>query len=372
MAGNFISDHLKIAAMSIIDKYLTKEVLKFFSIILITVIGIFLAVDFFEKIDNFLEAGLPFLKALKFFQLRIPYITAQMAPVGMLLAILIVFGLMNKNNELIALKSSGVSIYYFLRPVLALAFILSIFLFLLSDIVVPLSINKANRIWLEEVKKKSALTSREQNIWIKGNRSIFHINYYNPSSQTISGITLYFFDNNFSLIRRVDARSGYFQDGKWIFLELMEQKLEKEQGDYLITFHEKRAEPLDFLPEDLKRVIKKSEEMNFSELHAYIKNVEAEGYDAISYRADLHAKIATPFICIILGILATGIAVKRKIKEGLSLNIVYGIGVIFLYTILYYFCISLGHGGKLPPIIAAWIANIIFLCFGILTLLSAE
>ena len=107
--------------MSIIGKYLTYEILKFFCIILLTVIGIYLAVDFFEKIDNFLEAGLPLSKVLTFFQLRIPFIVAQITPVSILLAVLIVFGLMNKNYELIAFRSSGVGIYFFLKPIISLS-----------------------------------------------------------------------------------------------------------------------------------------------------------------------------------------------------------------------------------------------------------
>lgn len=358
--------------MTIIDKYLTKEILKFLGLILVMVISIFLTVDFFEKIDNFIEAGATLSKVLSFFQLRIPFIIVQIAPFSILLAVLIVFGLMNKKNELIALKSSGISIYYLLRPVLFIACIMGILLFLLANIVVPITINKANKIWLEEIKKKSAVIARKQNIWIKGNRSIFHIKYYNPSNQTISGITLYYFDQTFRLSRRVDARSGYFEFGKWVFRDLMEQRLEKGQNDYSITFHKERIEPLEFVPEDFKRVIKKSEEMNLLELLAYIRNVESEGYDATSYRVDLHAKVAFPFICIILSLCAMGIAAKRKMKTGLSLNITYGIGVIFLYWIFYSFCLSIGYGGMLPPFIAAWMAHLIFLCFGVLILMNAE
>lgn len=357
--------------MSIIGKYLTTEILKFFTIILLMVIGIYLAVDFFEKVDNFLEAGLPLSKVLTFFQLRIPFIIAQITPVGILLAVLIVFGLMNKNYELIAFRSSGISVYYFLKPVLSLALLLSVLLFLLAELIVPMTFTQANRIWLGEVKKKSAVTSREKNIWIKSGRSISHIKYYNSKSKTISGVTLYYFDEDFKLERRVDAKTGQFENGQWIFREIMEQRLNESAADYTVTFHAQRSEPFEFLPEDLKRVAKKSEEMNFVELFEYIRDVESEGYDATSYKVDLHAKIAFPLICVVLCLLATGIAVKRKLREGISLNIAYGIGLIFIYWIFYSFSLSLGYGGILPPVVAAWTANFIFLCIGIFNLINA-
>ena len=358
--------------MSIISRYLTREIFKYFSIILVTVICIFLAVDFFEKIDNFIEAGLPFSRSIRFFQFRIPFIIAQITPVCILLAVIIVFGLMNKNNEIIALKSSGISIYLFLKPVLSIGLLFGIFLFFLSETIVPITINKANTIWLKEVKKKSAVITREKNIWIKGNRSILHIKYYNPSNKTVSGVTLYYFDKDFDLIRRVDAKNGFYKNEEWVFHELMEQIRDKETGNYQTVLHEQKIEKLDFLPDDLKRVIKKSEEMNFKELYLYIKNIESEGYDATIYRVDLNAKIAFPFVCIIMCLLAAGITIKINKGRTLSISITYGIGIIFLYWILYSFCLSLGYGGILPPLIASWMANLIFLCFGGLILLNAE
>ena len=358
--------------MSIINKYIAREIFRYFGIILAMVIGIYLAVDFFEKIDDFIEARLHFSMALFYFIFKIPLIISQIIPVCILLAVLIVFSLMSKNNEIVALKSSGVSIYYLLKPVLLIGLLFSILLFFLSEVIVPITMGKANIIWLKDVRKESAVISKEKDIWIKGNRLITHIKYYNPEAKAIFGITINNFDEDFGLIKRIDAKKGVFKQGKWSLHEVMEQNFNKEDGNNSIMFYEEKREKLDFLPEDLKRVIKKSEEMNFNELLAYIKKVEAEGYDATIYRVDLHAKIAFPFICIIMCIIGTGIAAGTKIKESLPVSIACGLGVAFLYWVLYSFCVSLGYGEMLPSVIAAWAANLIFLCFGGFTLLNAE
>jgi len=356
--------------MSIIEKYLTKEIFKYFGIVLLTVVGIYLAVDFFQRIDNFLEADLPFSRIISFYQLKIPSVIVQITPVGILLAVSIVFGLMNKNNEIIALKSSGVSITYLLGPVVLIGLLLSIIIFLLSELLVPITISKANRIWNAEVKKESAVISKGKNIWIKGNRVICHITYYNPANSTILGIALNFFDNDFRLSRRVDAKKGVFENGKWIFYDIMEQKLDKESNHYRVTFLEEREEPLHFLPEDIKRVAKKSEEMGFLELYAYIEDIENEGYDASVYKVDLYAKLAFPFVSFIMCLAGAGISSKSKLKGSLSVSIFYGICMVFFYWIFYSFCLSLGYGEMLPPFIAAWAANLVFLCFGILVFLK--
>ena len=358
--------------MTIIHKYLTKELLKYFCIVVATVVGIYMAVDFFGKIDNFLEAKLPISRALAFFALKIPFIVAQITPVGVLLAVLIVFGLMVNSNEIVALKSGGVSVFYLFKPVLVLGLIFSALLFFFCEVLVPITMGRANKIWHSEVKKESAVTSREKNIWIKGNRSISHITYFKPSNETIFGVTLNYFDEGFRLTKRIDAQKGVYKGGRWHLFNVVEQDLVKDDKSYKVTYRVESPARLEFVPEDLKRVVKKCEEMSYGELSAYIQEVEEEGYDAASYRVDLNAKIAFPLVCVIMSVAGTGLALWRKKKEGFASSVVYGIGMAFLYWTLYSFCLSLGYGEILPPMIAAWLTNAIFACLGALMLLNTS
>ena len=357
--------------MSIIDRYLAKEIIKNFAIVLVAAIGIYLSVDFFENVDKFINAGLPVSRILLFFQLKLPLIAAQITPVVIMLAVLITFGLMNKNNEVIALKSGGMSVYHFLRPILFLGLLATVGLFFLSEIVVPITISKANEIWRREVKKYT-ITSTQKNIWFKGRHSISHISYFNPKDQTLSGITINYFDQAFRLTRRVDAAKGRFEQGQWMFYDTMEQILNKQTGAYDVGLQNEMVGDLDFLPEDLQRVVKKSEEMSFQELYHYVLDVEAEGYDATPYRVDFHGKFAWPVACLILCIIGTGITLRKHTKGSLSIAIIYGMTVVFVYWISQSFCLSLGYGGVLSPFIAAWTANFIFACFAGFKLLNAE
>jgi lipopolysaccharide export system permease protein len=358
--------------MSIISKYLTREILKIFGIVLITVIGIYIAVDFFEKADNFVAAELPFSKIIFFFLCNMPFILAQIIPVAILLSVLIVFGLMKKNNEIIALKSSGVSALYLLKPVLAIGVLASIFLFIFLDTIVPVTLEKANKIWLIEVKQKRIVRSKEKNIWIKGKHRITHIKFYRPKSRSIYGITINHFDDDFHLTKRTDAPKGVFKNGKWYLYDLMEQSLDFSSGETSTKFEKYREEALGFLPEDFQEVIKKPEEMRLKELYEYIKEIESEGYGATSYRVDLFAKTAFPAVCFLLCLTGTGIALTEKSREGLAVGITFGIGTAFLYWIFYSFCLSLGYGEMLPPWVAAWSTNAIFFLIGTLMIVHAK
>ena len=343
----------------------------YFGIVLVAATSIYLVVDFFENVDKFLDAGVTVFRMIQFLQLKIPLIIVQITPVGILLAVLISFGLMNKNNEIIALKSGGMSIYYLIRPIFAVGLLITILLFLLSEIVVPLTISKANDIYRVEVKKYTQ-TKGQKNIWFKSHRCIAFISYFNFKKKTIAGITLNYFDSQFKLERRVDAARGEFQKGRWMFKDIMEQRLNKETGTYDVLFHKQNVEKIDFLPEDLQRIAKKSEEMSFKELLYYIRDVEAEGYDATPYWVDLHGKFSLPLACLIVSLVGAGITVRKISKHGFAVNIALGIVVIFLYWIIHSFCMSLGYGGMLPPIIAAWMSNFIFACLAIFNLLNAD
>ncbi len=358
--------------MSIINKYLTKEIIKLFGLILIMVVAIYIVVDFLEKIDDFLEAGLSFSKAFTFFAYKTPFIIAQIAPVGILLAVLVVFGLMNRNNEVIALTSSGVSTFYLIKPVIIIGLVFTILLFILSEVLVPITTAKANRIWLGEVRKEMVITNKAENIWIKGNRLISHIRFFNPMERAIFGVTIHKFDKDFNLIERIDAEKGFYRQGRWWFYDALLQKLNPEFGNYESKLVEKMTTEFDFLPDDLKQVMKKSEEMSFTELADYMHKVENEGYDATNYRVDLYAKIAFPFVCIIMSLVGVSIGIRRQIGDMLPFGVALGIGIAFLYWIFYSFCVSLGYGGMIPPMIAVWTANLIFLCLAILNLLYAD
>jgi len=209
--------------MLIVNRYIVKEVVRVFATLMVALIFLFYIFDFFEKIDNFINAGISVPRILVYFAFKLPFVAAQMIPICLLLAIIITFGLMNRHNELLALRSSGVSIMNLLKPVLMMGGVLGVSLFIISEAVVPVAISKANRIWLEEVNKKSVSTSMERSIWIKEKRKIIHIEHYNPTEKAIFNIVVYEFDQTFNLVRRVDASRGVFKEESWILDDVMEQ-----------------------------------------------------------------------------------------------------------------------------------------------------
>lgn len=358
--------------MTILCRYVVREVLTCFMIVLLAVLSIYVAIDFIEKIDNFMDAGVSAMRCVVYLSYKLPFIFVQIAPVGFLLSILVALGLMTKNNEVLALKSCGIGYGRLLKPTMALGVIFCAGLFVVAEMLVPVFMANANQIWLQEVRKKNIFASRTNDIWMRAPRQIIHIKRYAPAEKRIQGITIHTFDDNFRLIQRVDALSGRFANGRWQLEDAVEQLFAQASGAHQIKLHEMIDADIDLNPDDLAQATQRSDEMGLAELGRYIEKVEREGYSATRYRVDYHSKIAAPFVCIFLSALGTGIVLRGKLREGLPVSITYGLGVAFLFWILNSFCLSLGYAELMPPVVAAWMANFVFSCVSGVLLLNVN
>jgi lipopolysaccharide export system permease protein len=356
--------------MSILYRYVTREILITFCIVLVAVLSIYVAIDFIEKIDNFMEAGVPSNRCLVYLVYKLPFIFVQIAPVGFLMSILIALGLMSKNNEIVALKSCGIGRDLLLKPTVVLGVLFCGGLFLLAETVVPVVMARANQIWLQEVRKKNIYATKTNDIWMRTARRIIHVKQYSPEEKRASGITIHVLNDDFRLVRRIDARSGIFENGRWQLEDAVQQVLDEDSGTYRVTLHDTLAADIELNPDDLAQASKRSDEMGLAELGRYIEKVEREGVAAARFRVDYQSKIATPFVCIFLSLLGTAIALRGNLREGMAVGIIYGLAIAFLYWIFNSFCLSLGYAELLPPVIAAWMANLVFTCASGILLLN--
>ncbi|MFO8049396.1 MAG: LPS export ABC transporter permease LptG [Desulfosudaceae bacterium] len=358
--------------MSILFRYIFREIFKTLAIVAIVVITIYLVVDFFEKIDNFMNADLPLSSTLSFFVLKIPLIVMQVAPVAILIATLVVFGLMNKHNEIIAIRSSGLGTRSLLVPAVFAAACVCFLVFILSELVIPVTMTQANHIWLKQVRQKTSALRKQNDIWIKDGRIILHIDHYDPTSQTAYGVTLNHLGEDFKVSRRVDARRGVFRDKTWILKTAMDHHFDESGRISRADITADLPVNLTIMPEDLGRAAKSTEEMRFMELRRHIKKLKKEGYNVKKHATDLQAKLSFPLVGLLMSLIGTGLAASGKVKGGIPATIAYGIGASFAYWIFHSFCMSLGYGGVLPPVIAAWAANIVFMLAAGLVILKAD
>jgi len=358
--------------MLCLHKYWLKEFFRFFSIIQFLILVLFVFIDYLSRMERFLNSDISLMGALGYVLLKVPFMFAQLTPASILLAAIMVFGLMNRNNELLAIRSSGISIYFLIKPAILVSVILAILMFFLGETIIPITMARSNYIKYNVINKRHNIHLTRHNIWIKSENRLVHINFFDPAQQFAAGITVTSLGKDFSLVSRIDAKKAHYKQDKWVIENVIEQVYDEDSVDYDVKLYDKKTIPLELKPADLEEISKKSDAMSFFELKKYISKVEYEGYDATTYKVDLNSKIAFPFICIIMVLTGAAIGIRSFVKENIPAAIAIGVVIAFMYWIMYGFCLSLGYGTVLPPIISAWAANLFFLCFGILYFINTE
>ncbi len=355
--------------MTIIDRHIIREISRYFGWILTTVTSIYIIAEFFDRIDNLVESQMPFTKAVLLFFSRIPF--EHLIPMSILLAVLVVFGLMGRHNELTALRTSGVSIYRCLRAPLAAGIGACIFMVICAEMMLPILRSTANRYQLE-TGKQIQINTRRQDVWLRGERFIAHIRHFDMKRSTAFDVSINFFDAQFRLVRRLEARRVRFHEAQWSCEDTVEQLLNPTDENAAVVRHAQMDTPAYFALEDLKHGIQPADGMGLFELAAYIRTVAAEGYDTTALRVDWQAKIAFPLVCILLAVMAAAIAGRPRRGQGLAVVILAGLGLAFCFWVVRSFSLALGYAAVLPPFLAAWIPIMIYACTAAFFLLRAD
>jgi lipopolysaccharide export system permease protein len=356
--------------MKILSKYLTGEFFKLMFLCQIIFLSIYLIIDFVQKVDNFIAAQVPNGTMFAYFLYKTPLVVVQMLPPATLISVIIMFALLKKRNELTATKACGLNIYRVVQPVVITSILLGAGLFLFSEIVVPYTSSKFNEIWDIEVEKRDPTQFHGMNqIWYKGSGSIYWMRRFDGHTQMMEHPTLYFFDASFRLIKRIDAKRAFWKRDRWEIEEGIVQEVTDD--GYKPTKFKTLSLKLEETPETFTRRAKSPEEMSYWQIRRYAKRVFMEGYDNTRYLVDMNFKIAFPFIILILVLIGIPVSLKVE-KGGVSFAIFIGMGVSFLYMVSLGFTRSLGFSGILPPLLSAWLTNVVFLFLGIYLMMKVD
>jgi lipopolysaccharide export system permease protein len=346
----------------VLTKYFCKEFFKLLSLVLTVSLSIYLTIEFVQRLYDFLGVHAPMRVMFLFFLYKTPFIITQMLPVSTLIAIIVMFSLMKKNNEITAMKASGISIFEISKPVIFVSILVAAIMFLFSELIVPYASSRSNEIWNIEVKERDPTRFYgHDHIWYRGTDAFYLIRRFDSKRNVMSDLSLYFFDKSFQLVKRIDATKGIWTGHNWKILEGIVQEAKDEGGYSLMKFDEIQIE-LPEGPEVFVRPVRKPEEMSYWQLKRYAERVRLEGYDDTEYLVDMNIKLALPLVNLLMVLI--GIPVALGIKRG-GTPLALGVGLCFLYLINLGFLRSLGLSGLLPPVLAAWSANVIFFFLGI-------
>lgn len=353
-------------------RYLTREFSQNFFLGLGAFSAIYLIVEFFERLNAFLynKATLPMMGA--YFLNKIPSIIFQVAPVSILLSSIVTLGLMVRHNEILAMKSGGISLRRITLPILAAVMIIYLALLGMNEFLIPQANQNARstREWITS-KKKVVVSFKQSQLWIHTHQAIYNIQVYHPEKNVLEGITLYRFDQNFQLIERVDARSAQWKEGRWAFASASVTHFTPDGSPVRRNYPELLL-ALPEAPGDFRIIEKNPDEMNYRDLRDYVGKIERDGYNSAKYRCAMHAVFSFPFIGVIMAFLGIPLALRKERGAGIALAVGFSILISFAYLVVFSFILELGKAGILPPFLSAWLGNFIFAMVGLYFFISVR
>lgn len=323
-----------------------------------TFVGIYLVVDFFEKIDNMLGKSLPVAKIIAYFLYKIPFIVTQGIPVAILLGALITLGILKRSHELIALEASGISRLAYVRPIILTAVLATLVCFVFSESISRTLHYRSERIWREDVtRKQSPMTFVHENVWYYGKGVIYQIRLYDRENKAMERVSLFYVDKDFRLTRRIDARRVVWKDSAWNAQNGFELSFDEAKTSQ--EYFSERSLTLSERPEDFSSIEVVPEELNWLQLYRYAGKIKQEGFNSLPHEVELHLRIASPMTALIFGLLAISIALRHRLEGGVASNIVIAlaIGLVFLATL--HIGSGMATAGLLPPWVGVWTGNII-------------
>ena len=352
----------------ILDDYILREFLTTLGLVLVTFVMLLLVFTFFELIGDIIRNKTPFITVGDYLINLTPSMIYTITPLSVLLAVLVTFGAMQRNNELTAMKATGISLYRVAVPVLVIALVVAGALFAFNETYVPTA-NRRQEALRSVIKGKPAQTFfRPDQKWMFGSQQpgkpdrIFYYQFFDPNHDRFANVTVFEIDPaTFTLSRRIFATTARWepQVQQWIFengwVRTFSGDAVKDYQPFEVsTFPEIPERPQYFKKESLQ-----SQEMSFTQLSRYIRDLSQSGFDTMPLRVQLNVKLAYPLITLVMAVLAIPFALSMG-RRGSLTGIAAAIGLAVAYWVTAAIFQAMGNVNMLPAILAAWSPDVLF------------
>jgi len=333
----------------------------------------YVIIDLLSHLEDVLKHQVSFYILIQYYMSYLPIMFVQVAPFACLLSTLYTLGKLNQDNEIIAMRSAGLSIFQITKTIIIFGMLISLFIFWVGDKIVPGSLVLTQRIksQMEEGTKRAKGKEQETitNLTMYGLKNrLFFINKFYPASSTMEGITILEHDEHQNISKKIAANKGVYTDGLWKFYRCITYNF--DQNGQILQEPQYSEEEIMIIPETPQDFINQRQRpdfMSIAQLEDYIWKLSRSGASTVirGLKLDLYQRFTSPFTSLIIILLGIPFSlIMRRRATGLS-SIGISIMVGFLYYILEAVSIALGRGGILPPMLAASLSHIIALLFGL-------
>ncbi len=362
----------------ILDEYVVREFLSTFFLVLAGFVLLMLVFTFFELIGDILRNHIGLFMVGDYLVNLAPSMLYLTTPLAVLIAVLVTFGVLNRNSEIIAMKATGISLYRLVVPILIIAAIISSCLFLFDQFYLPQA-NRRQEALHNIIKGKPPQTFlRPEQNWIFGQPRpgepgrIFYYKFFDPDRNEFANLSIFEFDRStFALSRRIFAARAVWNPStnSWTFLNGWERDFKGADITAFRTFQQTSFSEIHEDPGYFKKESLQAQEMSFGQLDRYIRDLGQSGFDTMRLRIELWRKLAYPFATVIMAVLAIPFALSMG-RRGSLTGIAVAVGVALAYWVVDGLFGAMGTVNYLPAILAAWSADLLFALLGSYLLLT--
>lgn len=352
----------------IVDTYVLSSLLLYFVVFLASFVLLTEIYTFFELLSDIIQNRIPMSKVLAYLFYLAPMLIYNSAAVSAMVAVLVTFGVLAKHNELVGFKSCGISMHRLMAPVFVTGFLLSAGLFAFDYYYVP-EANRRQDALRAEIKGRPVQTYRmPSRPWIFGQGPrIYYYKYFDAARSEMGGVSVYELDpGTFRLRRHISAGRAVWSPAlkTWVFEDGWKRDLEGTGEQRFEVFQAATFQQLREPPEYFMKEVKQDKQMNFHELRDYIADLSQSGFDTVRLQIQYFKKFSTPLFVLILAVLSAPFSLLTGNRGALA-----GVGVSLGIAICYYSVNQLfeqvGNLNQLPPAVAAWAPDAVFLLTGL-------
>jgi lipopolysaccharide export system permease protein len=362
---------------SILNRYLFREMLPPFFINISFFTFIFLMKQLLEITDMVVNHKVGLASVFLLLAYTMPYFLQFVLPMSVMMAVLMTLLRMSGDNEILALKAGGLSLYRLLPPVLIFSVLGMVMTGYMTIIGVPSGFERFKQLLLDVATSNLNISLKERTFNDAFKEIMLYINKIDPQSGELHNVLIED-RRNTKAQNTVVAKTGVLvgdpdkmvyhlrlYDGRIIRLRM------EDRSSHTIHFetYDIRLDLKDLMP-DSSIANKRPQEMSPSQLKDYLEKLETGSAEYLKARMHWHRKFSIPVACLAMGLLAVPLGVGSR-----NSNKAYGIALCLLFFLLYYLLLSAGSAfgehGLYPPVLAMWVPNAILGGFGIYLLLRA-
>ncbi|HUZ17346.1 MAG TPA: LptF/LptG family permease, partial [Spirochaetia bacterium] len=329
-------------------------------------------VDLFTNLWNYLNNDVPYSSILLVQLYYLPKCISYSLPIGLLFAASFTLGTMYAHNELIAIFGSGISLAWVVAPIVLFGLLASFFSYRFQDAVVIPTYQEKRQLTEDMLQRKVTFSNANVTVLGAGGRIIYHADFYNDTTHSLSGLTILKRDRAGRFIERIDAQTATWRDGTW---QLNRVRLIDWNSDN--TFLRQTDKPvytepdLNEPPDTFKRTVRNVDEMSASEAHRWIDSLRKAG---LPYRGELtdyynrFTFAATPFIVTFISSAIGGRFKKNILLMSLFSSLVLSV----IYYVTQMMSVLLAKLGYISPLTGASAGVLLFLLAGVWLFRSAR